>query len=120
MVDFEKLLKQEQLKEKKIMANNTNVKKSVKTEDKTEQSRIPVKNTEKTDEYQVIGWVEPVMNAQKEENQKVIRVKMLTGEKDDKGFDVCLSGIVLISSVEKFLNREISAIPIKTKPQEEN
>jgi hypothetical protein len=102
------------------MANNTNFKKSVKTEDKTDQSRIPVKTTEKKDEYQVVGWIEPVMNTQKEENQKVLRVKMITGEKDDKGFDVCLSGIILISTVEKFLNREVTAIPIKTKPQEEN
>jgi hypothetical protein len=121
MVDFEKLLKQEQLKEKNNMANNTrNVKKSVTTEDKTEQSRIPVNTPEKKDDYQVIGWIEPVMNSQKVENTKVLRVKIMTGEKDAKGFDVYLSGIVLISTMEKFMACEVEAVPIKTKQQEEN
>lgn len=88
-------------------------------DEKTEQARLNNKNTtpvKNDDEYEVIGWIEPVKNKEGVENQKVARVKIYTGEYDENDFPIALTGIVLLDSVEKFMNREIQAIPIKTKP----
>lgn len=70
-----------------------------KVEQKVENK--PVENTQmETKEYVTIGWIKPVVNKEGEVNQKVFKVE--------------INGIINISTLEKFMDGKVKAIPIKT------